>query len=292
MFSTPKFISTKNPALKIAVHDSGDFHSETAAAKPVLFFVHGLGLNSLMWKYAVQHLQSDFRCITIDLPGHGNSWEARGNFTMTFYAQVVRSCIEEMGLKEITLIGHSLGGQISVITALQMPAIVTCLVLVSSAGVETFTGDEVQKIIQGAEFIYKSPIEVNQLISAFTSHFSMHGDRVRELIDDQITQQKERFSIYSEMLLASIKGMLNEPISTFLIHLHQPVLILYGEKDQLIPNKWVHPLMNTFQIEELARQKILHAKGKLLPACGHYLPFEQPALFAESVREFCLATEN
>src|ERR1044071_6581375 len=108
MFETPKFISLKSLSLKIAIHDTGDAHSETAAAKPVLFFVHGLGQNSLFWKYAIQHLMHEYRCISIDLPGHGHSWEQRGNFSMSFYAQVVRSTIEAMKLNDITLIGHSM----------------------------------------------------------------------------------------------------------------------------------------------------------------------------------------
>ena len=288
MWSTPKTISLKEPKLEITAYDSGNIHSDTQAPKPVLFFVHGLGLNSLFWKYAIEHFLSDYRCITIDLPGHGNSWEQRGNFSMTFYAQVVRACVEEMKLTDITLIGHSMGGQISVIASLQMPAVVSRLVLVSAAGIETFTADEAQKIIQGAEFIYRAPADVNQILSLYTPHFSAHADRVREMADDQITQNKERFSAYSEMVIASIKGMLNEPIFNFLPHIHQPTLVLYGEKDQLIPNKWVHPLMSHQQIEQAAKHKIMKSEVKLIPFCGHYLPFEQPGIFADEVMQFCL----
>jgi pimeloyl-ACP methyl ester carboxylesterase len=292
MFDTPKYITIKTPSLTIAVHDTGAGHSETAAAKPVLFFVHGLGLNSQLWKYAVQHLQFDFRCIAIDLPGHGHSWEQRGNFSMSFYAQALRSTIEEMKLNDITLIGHSMGGQISVITALQMPAVVNKLILVSSAGIETFTDEEAKKIIQGAEFLYKAPADINAILGMYAPHFSMHADRVRELADDHILQTTERFSSFSEMIIASIKGMLQEPVFGFLPHLHQPLMALYGENDRLIPNKWVHPMMTIQQIEEAARKKMVHAQVKVLEDCGHYLPFEVPGVFEDEVRKFWLGTEK
>jgi pimeloyl-ACP methyl ester carboxylesterase len=288
MWSHPKYVQLKNPNLKIVVFDSGDTHSDVQAPKPILFFVHGLGLNGLFWKYAFDHLRANYRCIAIDLPGHGYSWEQRGNFSMTFYAQVIRSCVEEMKLDEITLVGHSMGAQISVIAALQMPAIVERLILVSAAGIETFTNDEAQKIIQGAEFIFKTPQDVSQIIDSYKPQFSMHAERIREMADDQITQGKEHFAEYSEMLIASVKGMLHEPIFSFLPHIHQPTLILYGEKDQLIPNKWVHPLMNIQQIEHVAQTKIIKSQAKLIPLCGHYLPFEQPAIFAENVHHFLL----
>ncbi|MDQ3112290.1 MAG: alpha/beta hydrolase [Bacteroidota bacterium] len=292
MFETPKYIHLKTLSLKIAVHDTGDAHSETQAVKPVLFFVHGLGLNSLLWKYAVQHLMSDFRCIAIDLPGHGNSWDQRGNFSMSFYAQVLRSTIEEMRLNDITLVGHSMGGQISAITALQMQAVVNRLVLVSSAGVETFTDDEANKIIQGAEFLYKTPADISAILGMYTPHFSMHADRVRELADDHILQTTERFSLFSEMIIASVKGMLKEPVSAFLPHLHQPLLVLYGENDRLIPNKWLHPAMTTEHIIETAKKKMVHAQVKLLENCGHYLPFEVPGVFEDEVQQFWLGSEK
>lgn len=288
MWSTPKFITIQNPSLKIAYHDSGDVHSDTQASKPVLFFVHGLGLSSVMWKYAVNHLIADYRCITIDLPGHGDSWEQRGNFSMTFYATVLRSVVEELKLQDITLIGHSMGGQISVIVSLQMPAIVSRLVLVCAAGIETFTPEEAEKIIQGAEYFYKAPNDINHILEVYKPHFSMHADRVRELLEDNIILQTEHFASFNETVIASVKGMLHEPVFAFLPHLHQPVLVLYGEKDLVIPNKWIHPLMNIQQIETIAKTKIIHAKGELIPHCGHYLPFEQPTIFAEKVHEFCL----
>ncbi|MCX6311608.1 MAG: alpha/beta hydrolase [Bacteroidetes bacterium] len=292
MWSTQSFIAIKNPELKIAFHDSGNVHSDTQATKPVLFFVHGLGLSSTMWKYVVEHLEYNYRCIAIDLPGHGASWNQRGNFSMTFYAQVVRSVIEEMKLTDITLVGHSLGGQVSVIAALQMPAIVSRLVLVSSAGIESFTNEESGKIIQGAEFIYQAPSDINKIIASYAPHFSMHGERIRELIDDNIIQQTERFSSFREMIIASIKGMLHEPIIAFLQHLHQPVLVLYGEKDQLIPNKWLHPLMTHLQITETAKHKIIKSTIELIPNCGHYLPFEQPQIFSDKLHQFHLSTED
>lgn len=288
MWSTPKFISIKNPDLKIVIHDTGDVHSDTQASKPILFFIHGVGLSSALWKYAIENLEYNYRCISIDLPGHGASWEQRGNFTMTFYAQVVRSVIEEMKLTDITLVGHSMGGQISIITALQMSSIINRLVLVSSAGLEIFTNEEAEKIIQGTEFLYQAPSDVTKILAMYTPHFSMHADRIRELAEDSIVQQQERFALFSEMIIASVKGMLKEPVFAFLHHVHQPTLILYGEKDQLIPNKWIHPLMAHQQILEIAKQKILHATAELIPLCGHYLPFEQPPVFAEKVHQFHL----
>lgn len=278
MFPAHQFIALEGPAKRIAVYDSGD------NGKPVLFFVHGLAINGRVWKNAFGLLQEKFRCIAIDLPGHGHSWNERGDFSMSFYAQVVRNCIETMKLRDVTLIGHSMGGQISVIVALQLPSVVTKLALVCAAGIETFTEEEKQKNAQGASFFYGVKYEAQKVISFFNARLGT--EQMNELVQEFITQQAERFSLFSEAMVASVNGMLNEPVYSFLPQISQPVLVLYGENDQLIPNKWLHPSMTIRDIVATAEQQIPRCEAKLVGNCGHYLPVEQPEVLAESLIRF------
>lgn len=266
---------------KITLYDS-----EPGGKKPVLFFIHGLSINAGVWKYAITALQKDFRCIAIDLPGHGQSWKVRGDFTMSFYAKVIRECIEALQLRELTLIGHSMGGQLSVILSLQLSAVVRKLVLVSAAGIETFTPSEAQQILQGSEFIYRAPLDAAQLLLSYQPQFAMTPERVRELAQEHLTQQSERFPEFSETTLRSIKGMLQEPVNAFLPQLTQKTLVLYGQYDRLIPNKWIHPSMTIDNVAEEAKKKIRNAEVTVLPDCGHYLQFEQPHIFAERISSF------
>lgn len=281
MWSKPKQIPLSGPVKQIAVYDSGE------TDKPVLFFLHGLSLQATIWKYAISQLSGKFRCIAVDLPGHGNSRDQRGNFTMNFYAQTIRACIEAMKLTDITLVGHSMGGQISVILSLQIPAIVQRLVLVCAAGIEKFTAEEGEKIIQGAEFIYRAPLDQPHLTAMYHPHLGKHAERLAELMENHLRLQLENFSAFSETTIASIKGMLAEPVNHFLPHIHQPVLVLFGENDRLIPNKWVHPQMNIRDITNEAKNRLHQAAVKILPDCGHYLPMENGGGLAEEIEAFC-----
>ncbi|HEU4718223.1 MAG TPA: alpha/beta fold hydrolase, partial [Bacteroidia bacterium] len=183
-------VKDRNRTLSIAVEDTGDVHSDTEASKPVLFFVHGLALDHVLWKYAIEYLRADFRCIAIDLPGHGASAgqrpEQAGNFTMSFYAGIVRSCIEKLGLKDVTLAGHSMGAQISIITALQIPSLVQRLVLVSPAGIEKFIPEEAAKIEVGTEMLYRAPMDVKHILGMYAPQMNVHAERARELANDHI----------------------------------------------------------------------------------------------------------
>lgn len=278
MFPAHQFIALEGPVKRIAVYDTGD------GGKPVLFFVHGLAINGRVWKYAIELLREKFRCIAIDLPGHGHSWNERGDFSMSFYAQVVRNCIETMKLQDVTLIGHSMGGQISVIVALQLPSVVTKLALVCAAGIETFTEEEKQKNAQGASFFYGVKYEAQKVISFFNARLGT--EQMNELVQEFITQQTERFSLFSEAMVASVNGMLNEPVYSFLPQISQPSLVLYGENDQLIPNKWLHPSMTIQDIVASAKKQMPASEVNLIPMCGHYLPVEQSNILAESLVRF------
>ncbi|HEU4716642.1 MAG TPA: alpha/beta hydrolase, partial [Bacteroidia bacterium] len=107
-----------------------------------------------------------------------------------------------------------------------------------------------------------------------------------------IYQQTEKFATFSETIIGSVKGMLNEPVIPFLNHIHQPCLVIFGENDQLIPNRFVHPLMNVHVIGDIARQKIRKAAVHYFSQCGHYVPFEKPHEFSDELRQFFLSTED
>jgi pimeloyl-ACP methyl ester carboxylesterase len=206
---------------------------------------------------------------------------------MNFYAQVVMSCIRAMKLDEVTLIGHSMGGQISVIVSLQMPSVVRRLVLVAAAGIETFTPEEKAKVAQGAAFFYGMKHEAQKILSYF--HSQLSADQLSELAGEFITQQNERFQLFTETMVASVNGMLNEPVNGFLPQLQQRVLAIYGEQDVLIPNKWVHPNLKIQDIITEARAKITNVKTVLLPACGHYLQLEKTSVLVSELNLFCKA---
>jgi pimeloyl-ACP methyl ester carboxylesterase len=274
-----KTLSLHEKNLEIAFEEEGE-------GLPV-FFVHGLAESSLVWKYAIAELKKNFRCIRIDLPGHGNSWEQRGSFTMSFYSDVVLACLDALSISEVVLAGHSMGAQISLITALRAPARVQKLVLASPAGFETFTAEEKEGLIKWTEQAYSQPSPVSQLQFYFRQQLRRHLEQAEELIAHQSRQHApDRFDRWRETLIKSVTGMLREPVSAFLPEISTPTLVLYGAHDNLIPNRYLHPQLTTEQVAHQGTALLPHADFKMIPDCGHYLPFEQPEVFAKEVKRF------
>ena len=76
---------------------------------PVLVFVHGWGSERSRWEGQVAHFSEEYRVVTMDLPGFGESGNDRENWTMDVYGADVISVLKRLNIKEAVLVGHSMG---------------------------------------------------------------------------------------------------------------------------------------------------------------------------------------
>ncbi|PKO14945.1 MAG: alpha/beta hydrolase [Chloroflexi bacterium HGW-Chloroflexi-10] len=106
---------------------------------PTLLFLHGAGIDSgsLSWRPFLEILaEKNYRIIAPDLPGYGDSERPDIAFNTNFFIRFVGSLLDTLKLEKVTLIGLSMGGAISLGTALSWPQRVERLVLVGSYGIQ------------------------------------------------------------------------------------------------------------------------------------------------------------
>lgn len=87
------------------------YYEDRGEGQPILL-VHGWTCSSRFWQRNVAELAKEFRVVTLDLRGHGNSSKILGGHTIAQYARDVREIIELLQLEELTLAGWSLGGPV------------------------------------------------------------------------------------------------------------------------------------------------------------------------------------
>ncbi len=104
-------------------------------ARPTILFLHGTRLNAGQWAAQIAALEDEFRCVAIDLPGHGTRRDER--FTLDAAAARVVEAIDEMGGGRAVLVGLSLGGYVAIDVASRHPAKVAGLVLAGSTAEPT-----------------------------------------------------------------------------------------------------------------------------------------------------------
>lgn len=121
-----------------------------------LIFLHGWCGDRAYWKGQADVFAADYRVITLDQAGHGESGKDRKEWTVKSLAGDVDAVVKELGLKRVILVGHSMGGQVSLMAAKRMPGKVVAVI-----GVDT---------LQNAEF--KMPEEATKkFLELFAADF-------------------------------------------------------------------------------------------------------------------------
>lgn len=251
-----------------------------------IIFIHGLGSYLPAWKKNIAELSQDYRCIGIDLPGYGKSSKLPHSGKMTFYAEVVKQFAEALNLKNIYIAGHSMGGQIALVTTITYPGLVKGLLLASPAGFEYFTPGQKEWLSNAMTLdgVMKTPVDAIQT-NLYYNFYKMPKDAEFMITDRIAMRHATDFKAYCYAIAQSVKGMVDEPVLDYLENIKIPVLIVFGENDNLIPNRFLNPGF-TKKIAETGHSKLPNSTLVMLPKTGHFLQFENPDGFNQAVKNF------
>ncbi len=92
---------------------------ETGAGRPILF-LHGLSFDSSMWVPAIEYLARHYRCLAVDLPGHGNSSD-RPNYDLEEITNELHDLVEYLALQYPIVVGSALGAVLATLYAAAYP---------------------------------------------------------------------------------------------------------------------------------------------------------------------------
>jgi hypothetical protein len=110
-----------NPELWEANLSHGPIQFVDEGHGPALLLIHGLGGNWQNWQANLDGLARCYRVIAPDLPGFGRSEPYRGDVTMTRYADTIVEFLDVLGIEQITFVGNSMGGLLSIEAAVRPP---------------------------------------------------------------------------------------------------------------------------------------------------------------------------
>lgn len=268
-----------NDGIRLAYIDEGK-GSET------ILMIHGLGSYLPAWKKNIGELSKNYRVIAVDLPGYGKSSKAPHSGLMTFYAGVIGELIQKLDLGPVNLAGHSMGGQISMVLALEKPELVKRLILVDPAGFESFTAGQKNwfKDVMTPNLVRLTTVEAIE--SNLASNFYRMPEDAKFMIEDRIAMRDASdFDNYCLAVARSVHGMVDEAVLEKIPQIKTPTLIFFGENDMLIPNRYLNPGF-TSKIAENGAALIKGSKLVMVPKCGHFMMFEKPEVFNTETRNF------
>ena len=268
--------------ISIAYTDEGEKESND-----VLLFIHGLSSYIPAWSKLIPLLKNHFRCIAIDLPGYGKSSGGVHSGNMTFYADTISKFIKKLNLQNVSLVGHSMGGHISIATTLLYPQLIKKLILLAPAGFETFTEDETKWIKKNNSAEIYALLSEKQIRFNYEINFYNMPPDVEFMINDRINMKKwKNHKDYCRVVSNSLIGLLGYPVYEKLNLITQPTLILFGKNDKLIPQSILHKNSSPQQIASVGLNQIRNSKLSMIDECGHFLQYEKPEIIAAELLNY------
>ncbi len=240
---------------------------------PAIIFIHGFPFNKSMWNSQIETLKTDYRVITYDVRGHGNSDLGDQDFSIELFGQDLIFLMDALKIEKAMLCGLSMGGYIALNAIENYPERFTALVL-SDTNCAADTPESKDKRMQAIESIRNNGVEkyaeesLKKLFApeSFTT-ISKEVDKAREMI----TKTSEQSLVNTLHALAQRKET-----CTKLPEINVPVLILVGKEDIITPPEAAHSM----------HKKIKGSFLHIINHAGHLSNMENPLEFNDQLKTF------
>jgi len=222
--------------------------------------LHGWNGSSDSWRKIIEILGIKYKVICPDFPGFGKTETPKIPWSLNDFVEWLKEFTEKLNLKEFFLLGHSFGGRVAIRFSISHPEKVKKLILVSSAGIRQEWGLK-EKII----------FQISKIGNAIFSKnpFFRFKDGARNFFY-RIARIKD-YSKAKGMMKETMKKIVEEDLLPELSKIQNETLIIWGEKDKIVPLKYAF----------LFKEKIKNSKLEILPKIGHSPHLEDPEKLAE-----------
>ncbi|GHO45739.1 alpha/beta fold hydrolase [Ktedonospora formicarum] len=254
---------------------------------PILVFVHGLLVNSALWRDVIAALSGQFRCIALDLPfgAHTSPLHADADLRPSGIAQLIADCFEALDIHDITLVGNDTGGAICQLTIANHPERISRLILTNCDAFEDFFPLPLQPLVVGARLF---GIRFADFLT-----WVLQTKRAQRLLMTSVSLRRAEdatLDVYFSALRSGNRGIRYDLIQ-FLKHVsnrstigaaksfrqyQRPVLIVWGKNDLFFSARNARRLKQAFP----------YASLEFVSQSRAFVPEDQPVLLAQKIVEF------
>ncbi len=251
-----EYVGTDSRFLELPSGAVAHYRDQGTRDGPAVVLIHG-GLGSLHnWELWIPKLGETYRVVGVDLPAHGLTGRIPGDiYTRESMVQFVREVLAELGVDRFALAGHSMGGGVALLYALEYPGQVESLILIGSEGVPGDEGYDVDGVFIDAD---AEPTEtavdeieltlLDRLLAKIGSPWVV-AESLRYMVarDELVTpefaarfgrilrHEGNRYAV--ALMFRQYAAVMHDPrdLEPRLGELEMPVLLQIGEEDPLVP---------------------------------------------------------
>lgn len=259
------------------VHDSG-------GNGPAIMLIHGNSASGKIFKKQFEAFGKQYRLIAPDLPGHGDSSPAKDPqacYSLPGYAKVLAEIIKKLDLKEIVVIGWSLGGHIALEMSV-LPSLLLKGIVITGTPPISLSPEGFQKgfnVFEGLDLVGFENIFSEDQARSFIAHVNgahMVSNETSFMIQDAIKTQ----GLARKHMIASLHAGIGRDQVDVVSSMRIPLAIIVGKNDCVINHDYIYNVMYS----SLWRQKVY-----CIEDAGHAVFWEKAEQFNKLVSEFLKA---
>jgi cis-3-alkyl-4-acyloxetan-2-one decarboxylase len=251
---------------------------------PVVVLVHGLASAWAAWFCNIPELAAGYRVIAVDLPGFGRSDGFAGAVEIGHYVDALIELLDHLGVGDVRIVGHSLGGIVAHRFAAERPERTAALVIVASGGLPQGVRESMfHGLAVGSTLLNPVPRPmIRRAVRGAMAIAPLRQLLIGQVVDDPSGVSRELAShmmtaaCYSRGTAAAILAALRALRGQDLRQITCPTLVVGGGRDRLVSEA-------SLKYYAVA---IPGARRAMLPAVGHIPMFECPAAFNALLRSF------
>lgn len=225
-----------------------------------------------VWRQTIEELGKEFRTYALDFYGFGDSNSTSGSFTVDHYVEMVNQFIERLGIVKAPLIGHSMGGTVSLSTAMRYPEKIVKVAVIGSP----IYGSSLNVLLKlsgmpiNAALLFRLPPVLNFFTLLVSYMSTRYGRRFYRMVRHDMTQ----VSMHS--FFQSIGTLRQTDLRPFLNQIRVPTLGIYGKWDFI-----VHPNQG-----KALKKGVPSAEVSMYGNSGHMPMLDAPTRFIQELRTF------
>ncbi|WP_066382084.1 MULTISPECIES: alpha/beta fold hydrolase [unclassified Anabaena] len=258
---------------KVQINGIDLFYDIQGTGEPLLL-ISGFTCDHSYWSVLMPLLTAHYQIIRLDNRGIGRSSASNSPYTIQELAHDVGALLEHLGIEQVHVVGHSMGGQIAQELVLAYPQKVKSLILLSSLA----KGDErfnsiVETWGELPQHIDKRLYQKILLTWSFSNTFYSNSEIIEQLIEWAVHYP---YAPSTQSIYQQSQAILGCDTTNRLHNILCPTLVLVSKQDILTPIKFS---------EELS-QGIPHAKLEILDCGGHGFMIESPQIVSRAILDF------
>jgi len=251
--------------------DQGIVHYEAYGRGRPVILLHGWLGSWGLWQETMTFLGQSYRTYALDFWGFGESGKKRNSYAIQDFVSLVNQFMDQLGISQAPLVGHSMGGTVSLSTAIQFPNRVRKVVVIGSP----IVGSSLSLLLKlfgrrPIAFVVYKNLWAFRLFYRLLAPVYTRDRRWPQMMDRDLS------STTLESFLLSIASLRKTDLRPLLNQVQVPVMGMYGDRDIVVhPAQW-----------KAMADGIPQARIQRYSKAGHFIMLDEPNSFMETLRSF------